>query len=180
VRENILYGLEGVSEERFDRAIDAAMLKEALKGRLDMPMGEDGCNFSGGERQRVAIAQALIREPEVILLDEATTGLDNDSERGVLDAIDRIANERRPDGNRKYTIIIIAHKMRTVSSAGFIVLLDRGSVADIGPDIELYQKSSLYKDLVDLEIWNIGIQDGKGDPAKKPDRRHARVSALVG
>lgn len=141
VRENIVYGLERVSEEEVGHAIEAANLKSVIaklpKG-LDTMIGEHGANLSGGQRQRISIARAIIRDPKVIILDEATSALDTISEKEIQDALDRLIKDR--------TTFIVAHRLSTVRGADRIVVLDKGKIREEGSYEELMaQKGEFYE-----------------------------------
>ena len=106
-------------------------------------VGENGSTLSGGERQRISIARALLKDAPIILLDEATASLDVENETAVQEAISRLVKDK--------TVLIIAHRMRTVTGADKIVVLSDGVVAEQGSPGELYQKNGIYTHMVQLQ-----------------------------
>lgn len=150
IRENIMYGVErDVSEAELERAAEQAnalgFIQESSDG-FDADVGEGGSKLSGGQRQRVAIARVILRDPEFILLDEATSSLDTRSEKVVQDAMDNLMQGR--------TSIVIAHDLTTVRNADQIIVLDAGTVSDTGTHEELMQTNALYQLFVKLHANN--------------------------
>jgi len=148
IRNNIIFGMKDVSEEelistcKFANAYDFIM--ETEKG-FDTIIGERGIKLSGGQRQRISIARALLRNPQILILDEATSSLDTESEKLVQDALDRLMTTR--------TSIVIAHRLSTVRNADRIVVLDKGTINQIGTHDELIKsEDGIYKKLYDLQF----------------------------
>ena len=106
-------------------------------------VGQRGSRLSGGERQRIALARALIRKPQILILDEATSSLDNESERLVKLAI----NELKSD----ITIIVIAHRLSTIEDSDLIIFLDQGNILETGTHDELMISNGKYKRHVDIQ-----------------------------
>ncbi|HRI22141.1 MAG TPA: ATP-binding cassette domain-containing protein, partial [Panacibacter sp.] len=106
-------------------------------------IGDRGSKLSGGERQRLTIARAVLKNPPVLILDEATSSLDTESERLVQDAINNLMQDR--------TTIVIAHRLSTVRHADMIIVLDKGEIAERGTHDELIAKGGIYHRLVDLQ-----------------------------
>src|SRR5690606_8316535 len=106
-------------------------------------VGDRGTRLSGGERQRVTIARAVLKNPPVLILDEATSSLDTESERIVQEAINSLMKNR--------TSIVIAHRLSTVKNADEIIVLEKGQIIERGSHSELIQKGGAYKNLVDLQ-----------------------------
>ena len=146
LRNNIIYGLEDVSEERFEQAIEAANLKQlidSLPDGADTMIDEHGGNLSGGQRQRIAIARAIIRDPRVIILDEATSALDVISEKEIQEALSRLVANR--------TTFIVAHRLSTVKNADRILVLSEGRIAESGSYGELMEKRGMFYHMENLQ-----------------------------
>jgi subfamily B ATP-binding cassette protein MsbA len=147
VRENIAYGKLGATDEEVRAAARAAHAHEFISefpDGYDTIVGEKGVKLSGGQRQRIAIARALLKDPAILILDEATSSLDSESERLVQDALDTLMRGR--------TTFVIAHRLSTVRRANRIVVLDQGAVVEEGTHEELLSKSGLYKRLYDIQF----------------------------
>lgn len=141
--QNIAYGKpEAGNEEILNAAKLAGVHKFAVKlpDGYNTVIGEKGYTLSGGERQRVAIARALLHDPRILILDEATSSLDTETEKDIQDALLRLASGR--------TTIAIAHRLSTLRNANRLVVLDRGTVAEVGSHDELMRKKGLYYELV--------------------------------
>ena len=139
IRENIAYGRDEVSEEDIVRAALIANAHDfivTLPDGYDTAVGDRGTRLSGGQRQRVAIARAIVANPPILILDEATSSLDSESERLVHRAIDRVIQGT--------TSIVIAHRLSTVMRADKIVVVNRGSVEAIGRHAELLATNETY------------------------------------
>jgi ATP-binding cassette subfamily B protein len=139
VRENLRFGKPDASDEELYEAAEAARIHHvisALPDGYDTVVGERGYRFSGGEKQRIAIARTILRNPPILVLDEATSSLDTETERLVQDALDRLAEGR--------TTIAIAHRLSTVRNADQIVVLDRGQVVERGRHEELLAAGGRY------------------------------------
>ncbi len=147
IHENIAYGREGIAEADIVRAARIAnahdFIMESAQG-YDTVVGDRGIRLSGGQRQRVAIARAIVGNPAILILDEATSSLDTESERLVQQAIERVI--------RGTTSIVIAHRLSTVLHADKIVVLNRGGVEAIGRHADLLAKSETYSTLYRLQF----------------------------
>jgi len=147
VRNNIAYGLENVPQEKIIEASRAAKAHEfitELPQGYDTQIGEKGCLLSSGQRQRLAIARALLKNPPLLILDEATSALDTESERLIQTAL---ANAMR---NR--TTLVIAHRISTIRNADRIFVVDNGRIAESGSHDELYERNGIYRKLYDLQF----------------------------
>ncbi len=139
VRENIAYARPGASEEDVEKAARAAHAHEfveRLPQGYDTLVGERGVKLSGGQRQRVAIARAILKDPAVLVLDEATSNLDTESERLIEDALSKLLVGR--------TTLIIAHRLSTVRRADRLIVLDRGRIVEEGSHADLLAQGGLY------------------------------------
>ena len=146
IRANIAYGLPGASDEQIKQAALQANAHDFITrmlGGYDTIIGDRGMRISGGERQRIAIARALLRNPPILILDEATSQLDTESERIVQEALDRLIQGR--------TVFVIAHRLSTVRNADKIVVLDKGVIVEQGTHSQLLEKAGLYKRLYDIQ-----------------------------
>lgn len=147
VRENLVLGARDATEEQLRDAVRTAQLEEVvdrLEHGLDTELGQAGGTVSGGERQRLSIARALVRSPRLLLLDEPTASLDGRTEAAVLEVLDSL----RP----ATTTLVVAHRLATVRHADKIVVLDRGRVVDEGVHAELVGRCALYRDLVRTQL----------------------------
>ena len=139
MRENRRYAKPGATDAEIEAAARAARIHDLI---ADLPEGYDtvvgsrGHRFSGGEKQRLAIARTLLRDPRVLILDEATSALDTETERAVQEAFDALAQGR--------TTITIAHRLSTVRDADQIVVIDRGRVVEAGTHISLLAADGRY------------------------------------
>lgn len=143
VMENIRIGKKGATDNEVIKAAKQAKCDEFISKLPDgynTYIGENGCNLSGGERQRISIARAILKDSPVILLDEATASLDAENETEIQEAISKLVKNK--------TVLIIAHRMRTVTNADKIVLLKDGVVKEQGNPKELLEKDSIFKDMV--------------------------------
>ena len=142
ILENIRYGLDGVSRSDVERAARMAQAHEFIVRcdlGYDSPTGERGLKLSGGERQRIGIARAILRDPKILILDEATSHLDNESERLIQLALDNLTRER--------TCFVIAHRLSTVRKADLVVVFAEGGIEAVGTHDELWENSPTYRKL---------------------------------
>ena len=155
VMENIRLGKRGATDEEVRAAAEAANCGEficRLPQGYNTPIGENGAKLSGGERQRISIARALLKNAPIVLLDEATASLDVENETKVQGALSRLLAGK--------TVLVIAHRMRTVAGADHIVVLENGHVAEQGTPAELMERGGLYRRMVELQSesarWQLG------------------------
>lgn len=150
IRENIAYGKPNATEEEIlatAKQANAYNFIESFPEKLDTIVGERGVKLSGGQRQRIAIARALLKNPSILILDEATSSLDSESEKLVQEALEILMEGR--------TSIIIAHRLSTIRSADQILVLDKGIIAEKGSHQELIAlDNGIYKNLSNLQFSN--------------------------
>lgn len=150
IRENIVYGLESYTNEQLEQVMEMANVKEfldQLPNGLDTLIGEHGTKLSGGQKQRVTIARALIRNPKLLILDEATSSLDNISEYHVQKAISSSVKGK--------TTFIVAHRLSTIRNADKIVVLKQGRIVEIGTYSELLENKGEFYKLKELNEINL-------------------------
>jgi len=158
VRENLRFAKPDATDEELEQAAEAARIHDmitALPDGYETVVGERGYRFSGGEKQRIAIARTILRNPPILILDEATSSLDTETERLVQEALDRLSEGR--------TTIAIAHRLSTVRDADQIIVLDRGRVAESGRHEDLIRAGGRYSTLVsrDAEIATTAPDPGE-------------------
>jgi len=147
VEENIRYGKPNATNEEIHRAAEAAFIHDMI---LSLPegyktrVGDRGARLSGGERQRITVARAILKNPSILILDEATSSLDADSERWVKMAIANLMKGR--------TTVAIAHRLSTIQNADKIVVLEDGRITMIGGHEDLLQRDGLYRELCELQF----------------------------
>jgi ATP-binding cassette, subfamily B, bacterial MsbA len=160
LRNNIAYGQPGVSQKTVEAAARAALAHDFI---MDLPagydtlIGERGVRLSGGERQRIAIARALLKNAPILILDEATSALDSESEALVQSALQNLMTGR--------TVVVIAHRLSTVRRADRIVVLESGTIADVGAHDELMKKLGTYRRLYDLQF--VDLEQPKAGAARQ-------------
>ena len=154
VRDNILYGRPDASE---DDLLEAANIAEATTFIESLPkgwetdIGEDGHRLSGGQRQRLAIARAVLKDAPILILDEATSNVDNETEAALQRSIEKISHNR--------TTLIIAHRLSTVRNADLIAVLDSGGITELGKHEELVDANGLYARLWSVQTGVAGIDE---------------------
>ncbi|MFT3933523.1 MAG: ABC transporter transmembrane domain-containing protein [Chitinophagaceae bacterium] len=147
IRENIAYGKPGATEEEIIAAAKQANAHEFISRfpeQYDTIVGERGIKLSGGQRQRVAIARAILKDPAILILDEATSSLDSESEQLVQEALENLMKGR--------TSFVIAHRLSTIRNADKIIVIDRGTVIESGTHNQLISKNGLYKKLNEMQF----------------------------
>ncbi len=147
IRANIAYGQQIINEEQVLAASKAANALEFindLSEGLNTVIGEKGIKLSGGQRQRLAIARAIMKNPPILILDEATSALDTESERLVQEALETLMADR--------TVLVIAHRLSTVTNADKIIVLDKGEIKEMGTHNELMEKAGHYSNLHNFQF----------------------------
>ena len=144
---NIAYGKKDIPIEKIRSAAAAANALEfidELPEGFDTIIGEKGVRLSGGQRQRLAIARALLKDPPILILDEATSSLDIESEKKVQEAMDRLMKDR--------TVLVIAHRLSTIVNADNIIVLDGGKIIETGTHEQLLGQNGIYKNLYNVQF----------------------------
>lgn len=147
IRENIAYGKPGATDEAILAAAQSANAHEFIERfpeGYDTVVGERGIKLSGGQRQRIAIARAILKDPAILILDEATSSLDSESEQLVQQALDNLMKGR--------TSFVIAHRLSTIRKADQIVVIDKGTVLESGAHETLMGSGGLYRKLIDMQF----------------------------
>jgi ATP-binding cassette subfamily B protein len=149
VRDNIAFGRPGASIAEVVAAAQAAGLEEfiaSLPERYETVIGERGANLSGGQRQRLAIARALLRQPDLLIFDEATSHLDTGTERAIRDSLRTVLAGK--------TVVLVAHRLSTIKDADVICVLHKGQVTEQGTHRDLLAKDGLY-----AALWRAQTDD---------------------
>jgi len=163
VFNNIAYGLNDVAREKVEKAAEVANAHHfilSLSQKYDTYIGDRGVKLSGGERQRIAIARAILKNPQILIFDEATSSLDAQSERLVQEAINRLIKGR--------TTLVVAHRLSTVRDADLIVVLEKGRIVQRGNHSQLIGEDGLYRRLYQLQFVDNevkGFREGPKRPA---------------
>lgn len=147
IRSNIAYGLNGIGDDAIVQVARMANADKFIREFTDgynTVVGNRGVKLSGGQRQRLAIARALLKNPQILIFDEATSSLDTESEMLVQEAIDRLMEGR--------TALVIAHRLSTIKNADRILVLDNGRIVECGPHDELNRKGGLYHRLYNMQF----------------------------
>ncbi|WNQ10594.1 ABC transporter ATP-binding protein [Paenibacillus aurantius] len=168
IRDNLCYGLgrevpDGELEKAARMAYADGFIREFPDG-YETEVGERGIKLSGGQRQRLAIARALLRNPDILMLDEATSSLDSQSEQYVQQALANLMKGR--------TTLVIAHRLSTVIDADQIVFLDKGVVTGIGTHAELYRTHDMYRQFADHQLRMPGDREQGQERGQEPAHEH--------
>ena len=151
IADNIAYGAEGVTRARVIEAARTARAHEFIERfpqGYETPVGEQGATLSGGQRQRLAIARAVLRDPAILILDEATSMIDADSEAKIAEAVNEFGHGR--------TVLIVAHRLSTVVGADRILVMDRGELVDQGTHDELMTRCEVYRLIAQRQLVGSG------------------------
>jgi subfamily B ATP-binding cassette protein MsbA len=149
IRNNIAFGVDGPDPAAVEAAARAAYVDEfarELPQGLDTPVGDRGALLSGGQRQRIAIARALLKDAPILILDEAMSALDNESERRIQQALVGLMRNR--------TTLVIAHRLTTIEHADEIIVMEEGRIIERGTHAELVTRNGPYASLKGVEIRN--------------------------
>ena len=167
IAENIRYGKPEATFDEVIRAAIAAEAHEFIVGKpdgYDTKVGERGGKLSGGEKQRIAIARAILHDPKILILDEATSSLDTPTEKKIQIAIGRLVKGR--------TTFAIAHRLSTLRNADRLVVLDEGKIAEIGTHTELMERKGIFYKLVHTQQATTAVMavgGGKNDSEEESD-----------
>jgi subfamily B ATP-binding cassette protein MsbA len=147
VLNNIKYARPEASNEEVFEAAKQSMCDdfiENLENKFETMIGENGVKLSGGEKQRLSIARAILKKSKIVLLDEATSSLDSDTEEKIQKALDQLTLDK--------TTIVIAHRLSTILNSDTIYVMDKGKITDSGKHNELLMKSEVYKNFYEKQI----------------------------
>src|SRR5579875_80488 len=173
VRHNLHYGRPDADEAALWHALEQANLKglvASLPRGLDTVIGEHGIKLSGGQRQRLALARAFLKDPRILILDEATSAVDSESENLIHEAMHRLMAGR--------TSFLIAHRLRSALEADLVVVLDQGQVMEVGSHEELLARDGLYAQLYHEQVRGLGALQSATEQSS-PRLLHTRRSAEV-
>ena len=151
IRNNICFGKSDTTEEEMIEAAKKACCHDfimALPQGYDTIIGEGGASLSGGEKQRISIARAIMKDAPIIILDEATANVDPENEKDLVSAIEALTKEK--------TILMIAHRLKTVRNADNILVIDKGRIVQSGTHEELMQSDGIYRRFVNSRETAIG------------------------
>jgi ATP-binding cassette, subfamily B, putative efflux pump len=153
IRNNLIYARHDATDEMLWQALEMANLRdfvESLPDGLDTIIGERGVKVSGGQRQRLAIARAFLKDSRIVILDEATSAVDSESENLIHDAMERLMDGR--------TVFLIAHRLRSALSADLIVAMDQGNVVETGSHDQLLRRGGLYAQLFNEQVRGLALE----------------------
>ena len=163
VRENIRYGKLDATQAEIEAAAEQAHAHEfiaKLPQGYESPVGEGGVMLSRGQRQRIALARAIIKDPAILILDEATSDVDTETEALIQDALSRVMQGR--------TTFVIAHRLSTIRSADQIIVLDKGEIVERGRHEELLARNGTYRALYDIQFAHQEEASGAASPSLAP------------
>ena len=147
IRTNLIYAKPDATQAEIEAAARAANIHDFILGlpeRYDTTVGERGYRLSGGEKQRIALARVILKDPRILVLDEATSHLDSESESLIQEALKRVMAGR--------TSIVIAHRLSTILAADLILVIDRGRILERGTHNELLAQGGLYSQLYETQF----------------------------
>jgi ATP-binding cassette, subfamily B, putative efflux pump len=156
IRDNLLYARPEASEEMLNQALELANMREfiaELPAGIDTVIGERGMKVSGGQRQRLALARAFLKDSKIVILDEATSAVDSESENLIHEAMERLMEGR--------TVFLIAHRLRSAINADLIVVLERGRIVETGTHVDLLNRGGAYARLFREQARGLALEPGE-------------------
>ncbi len=163
IRNNLIYACPDATDEMLWHALEMANLKdfvESMPEGLDTIIGERGVKVSGGQRQRLAVARAFLKDSKIVILDEATSAVDSESENQIHDAMERLMEGR--------TVFLIAHRLRSAIRADLIVVLDRGQIVETGTHEELVSRRGTYANLFKQQARGLALEPEVASARRSP------------
>jgi ATP-binding cassette subfamily B protein len=154
IRDNLTVGRPGASDSEIERAVDVAQLTDTIRSLpdgYDTLLGERGVNLSGGQKQRLTIARAVLRDPRILILDDALSSVDTHTEEEILHQLKQVMTRR--------TSVIISHRVSTVRHADQIVVLDNGRVVERGTHDELAARAGLYAEMYERQLLEDALEE---------------------
>jgi len=173
IRSNLTWRDEAATDEDLWAALDMAQASEFVRNKpqgLDAPVEAGGKNFSGGQRQRLTIARALVGSPQVLIMDDSASALDFKTDAALRHAIRERSVRGAAEGGLPLTTVIVSQRVSTVRDADMICVLDHGSVAGLGTHDELYTTCQLYREICQSQLrrGELEGQQGSATPAPAP------------
>jgi ABC-type multidrug transport system fused ATPase/permease subunit len=153
IRDNLLYARWDATEEMLRNSLEMANIRdfvETLPEGINTVIGERGVKISGGQRQRLALARAFLKDSRIIILDEATSAVDSESENLIHEAMERLMEGR--------TVFLIAHRLRSAINSNLIVVLDKGRIAEVGTHAELLRRGKTYTRLFAEQVRGLTLE----------------------
>lgn len=182
IRSNLTWRDESATDEGLWAALDMAQASEFVRNKpqgLDAPVEADGKNFSGGQRQRLTIARALVGSPQVLIMDDSASALDFKTDAALRHAIHERSVCGAAEGGLPLTTVIVSQRVSTVRDADMICVLDHGSVAGLGTHDELYTSCQLYREICQSQLRREELEGQQGSTTPTPTPRPASAPGAV-
>lgn len=182
IRSNLTWRDESATDEGLWAALDMAQASEFVRNKpqgLDAPVEADGKNFSGGQRQRLTIARALVGSPQVLIMDDSASALDFKTDAALRHAIHERSVCGAAEGGLPLTTVIVSQRVSTVRDADMICVLDHGSVAGLGTHDELYASCQLYREICQSQLRREELEGQQGSTTPTPTPRPASAPGAV-
>ena len=183
IRSNLTWRDESATDEELWAALDMAQASEFVRNKpqgLDAPVEAGGKNFSGGQRQRLTIARALVGSPQILIMDDSASALDFKTDAALRHAIRERSVRGAAEGGLPLTTVIVSQRVSTVRDADMICVLDHGSVAGLGTHDELYASCQLYREICQSQLRREELEGQQGSAAPASDSAPASVCAKEG